>query len=341
MDTTYPVLRMLYSWVFGWVLALIVCFAFVDDGLTEEPSRATPEEAKKEEPIKPIPEEVDVNIAKAMLGRMLFYDPRLSKDNTISCYSCHKLDSGGDDGRQVSIGVEGKEGIINSPTVFNVGFQFKQLWDGQAHTIEDEIDGAIQKPLVMGSLWPEVLAKLREHAPYPKRFNALYLDGINRENITDALGEFMRSLTTPHSRFDQWLRGEDTALTEQEKRGYALFKDYGCASCHQGVNVGGNTFQVFGVFKEYFKQRGNITDADLGRFNVTGNPVDRHVFKVPSLRLAALTAPYLHDGSAATLRDAVDVMFEFQLGREVPDEEKEAIVAFIKTLVGESTDLSP
>ncbi len=145
----------------------------------------------------------------------------------------------------------------------------------------------------------------------------------------------MRSLITPNGRFDQWLRGNTGALNEQEKEGYALFKRYGCVSCHQGANVGGNMFQVFGVINDYFRKRGNITDADLGRFNVTGNEADKHAFKVPSLRMAAHTAPYLHDGSAETLRDAVDAMFEFQLGREAPDEDKEAIVAFIKTLAGE------
>ena len=158
---------------------------------------------------------------------------------------------------------------------------------------------------------------------------------ISRENIKDAIAEFMRSLITPNSRFDQWLGGNTEALNEQEQEGYALFKRYGCASCHQGANVGGNMFQVFGVINDYFRKRGNITDADLGRFNVTGNEADKHAFKVPSLRMAAHTAPYLHDGSAKTLRDAVDAMFEFQLGREAPDEDKEAIVAFIKTLAGE------
>ena len=150
----------------------------------------------------------------------------------------------------------------------------------------------------------------------------------------------MKSLTTPNSRFDRWLEGDKTALNAQERRGYELFKDYGCSSCHQGANVGGNMFQVFGVLNDYFKKRGNITDADLGRYVITGNDEDRHSFKVPSLRMAALTAPYLHDGSAATLRDAVNAMFEFQLGREAPGKDKEAIVAFIKTLVGESKELT-
>ena len=293
------------------------------------------------EPIQPLPESVDVDRAKASLGRRLFHDPRLSKDGTISCASCHDLRTGGDDGRRVSVGIEGVEGPINSPTVFNASLNFKQFWDGRAKDVVDQIDGPIQSPVEMGSLWPDVVAKLYEDEEYPGLFQSVYPDGINRANVKDAIGEFVKSLVTPNSRFDRWLKGDDSALDERERRGYALFKSYGCVSCHQGANAGGNMFQVFGVLNEYFKRRGNITEADLGRFNVTGNVADRHSFKVPSLRMAAHTAPYLHDGSAATLRDAVDAMFEFQLGREAPDDDKDAIVAFIETLAGESEELSP
>ena len=294
------------------------------------------------EPIKAIPEAVEVDAEKVALGRALFHETLLSKDDTVSCASCHDLSEGGDDGRRVSLGIEGKEGVINSPTVFNVGFNFKQFWDGRANTLEAQIDDPVQSPSEMGSLWPEVVAKLNAHESYPGRFNALYPDGIKRKTVKNALAEFMRSLVTPNGRFDRWLGGEEAALSAHERHGYALFKSYGCVSCHQGVNVGGNMFQVFGVINEYFKRRGNITEADMGRYNVTGNAADRHAFKVPSLRMAALTAPYLHDGSAATLREAVDAMFEFQLGREAPDEDKEAIVAFIRTLAGPiAKELSP
>ena len=292
------------------------------------------------EPIRPIPEHVEANAEKAALGRDLFHDPRLSRDETIACASCHVLSAGGDDDRRFSLGIDGKVGNINSPTVFNAGLNFKQFWDGRAGALEQQIDGPVQSPLEMGSLWPDVVVKLYQDDDYPRRFKALYPDGISRNSIRNAIAEFMRSLTTPNSPFDRWLKGDEAALSALEKDGYALFKHYGCVSCHQGANVGGNMFQVFGVLNEYFKKRGNITEADLGRFNVTGNPADRHAFKVPSLRMAAHTAPYLHDGSAATLRDAVDAMFEFQLGREAPDEDKEAIVAFIKTLAGESKELS-
>ena len=224
--------------------------------------------------------------------------------------------------------------------MFNAGFNFKQFWDGRAKTLDAQIDGPVQSPIEMGNLWPEVVAKLYQDHGYPAEFAAIYPDGISRKNIKNAIAEFVRSLITPNSRFDQWLKGDDNALSPLEKEGYALFKDYGCVSCHQGVNVGGNMFQVFGVLNDYFKKRGDITDADLGLYNITGNEEDRHSFKVPSLRMAAHTAPYLHDGTAETLRDAVDAMFEFQLGREAPDEDKDAIVAFIKTLAGESEELS-
>ena len=298
-------------------------------------------DAGAEEPISPIPETVDVNPAKAELGRALFHDPLLSQDNTVSCASCHDLAEGGDDGRVISLGIEGKPGKVNSPTVFNAGMNFKQFWDGRAATLEAQIDGPVQSPFEMGSLWPDVIARLYRDRNYPGMFKDIYPDGINRRNVKNAIAEFIRSLITPNSRFDRWLKGDGTALNAQEKRGYTLFKDYGCVSCHQGANVGGNMFQVFGVLNDYFKKRGNITEADLGRYAITGNDEDRHSFKVPSLRMAALTAPYLHDGSAATLRDAVDAMFVFQLGREAPDKDKEDIVAFIKTLVGESKELAP
>ena len=289
------------------------------------------------EPLDPLPLRVDVDPAKVALGKRLFHDPRLSKDSTISCASCHDLASGGDDGRVVSVGVGGRKGLVNSPTVFNVAFNIAQFWDGRAETLEDQIDGPIQNELEMATLWPDVVVKLEDDEAYPRLFDAVYPgQAISRRTIRNAIAEFMRSLVTPNSRFDRWLGGEEQALNAQERRGYALFKQYGCASCHQGRNVGGNMFQVFGVINDYFLRRGGITKADMGRFNFTGNEEDRHAFKVPSLRMAAHTAPYLHDGSARTLRDAVDAMFEFQLGRTAPDEDKDAIVAFIRTLAGET-----
>ena len=314
----------------------LMCLAVASPFVLADATRAV-----AAEPIRPIPSKTDVDPEKAALGRLLFHDTRLSHDDAVACASCHDLATGGDDGKRVSTGIEGREGVINSPTVYNVGLNFKQFWDGRADTLEDQIDGPVQSSLEMGSLWPDVIAELYQDEYYPDTFEALYPDGITRETVKNAIAEFMRSLNTPDGRFDRWLRGDETALTDVEKEGYRLFKDYGCVSCHQGANVGGNMFQVFGVLNDFFTRRGNITEADLGRFNVTGHPDDRHAFKVPSLRMAAHTAPYLHDGSAETLRDAVDAMFEFQLGREAPDRDKDLIVEFIKTLAGESEELSP
>jgi len=292
-----------------------------------------------DEPIKPIPLTVDVDPKKVALGRLLFHEPRLSGDNTVSCATCHDLKTGGVDRTKVSIGIKGRKGNINSPTVYNSGLLFRQFWDGRAETLEDQIDWPVQNPVEMGSQWPDVLAKLYDDNKYPGMFKAIYDDGITRENVKNAIAEFERSLITPNSRFDQYLRGDANAITAKEKRGYMLFKRYGCISCHQGVAVGGNMFQVFGAINSYFKVRGNITEADMGRFNVTGNPEDKHVFKVPSLRMVALTPPYLHDGTAKTMLDVEDVMFKFQLGRKAPKKDKEAIVEFLKTLAGEHPEM--
>jgi cytochrome c peroxidase len=292
-----------------------------------------------DEPIKPIPQTVNVDPKKVALGRALFHEPKLSKDGSVACASCHILATGGVDNQQVSIGINGRKGEINAPTVYNSGLYFRQFWDGRAETLEDQVDGPIQNPIEMGNQWPDVLATLYNDGKYPGLFKEIYKDGITRENVKNALAEFQRSLITPNSPFDKYLGGDENAISSQAKKGYALFKNYGCISCHQGVAVGGNMFQVFGAVNSYFEVRGNITKADLGRFNITGNQADRHVFKVPSLRMAKYTSPYLHDGTRKTLMDVEHVMFRFQLGREAPDSDKEAIVAFIESLAGEHPEL--
>jgi len=291
--------------------------------------------APLDEPIKPIPDAIDLDPRKVALGKKLFHDKRLSASGMISCASCHPLDQGGADGEVVSTGIDDQQGVINTPTVFNAGLSFKQFWDGRADSLEDQVDGPLQNPLEMGSLWPDVIAKLYEDPDYPAAFRAIYPNGIERAGIRNAIADYERSLLTPNSRFDRFLNGDPAAISTEEKRGYELFKRYGCISCHQGAAVGGNMFQTFGIINDYFRQRGDIGKADLGRYNVTGNSADTHRFKVPSLRMAALTAPYLHDGTARTLRDAVDIMFKYQLGRDAPDADKDAIVAFLNTLPGE------
>jgi cytochrome c peroxidase len=291
--------------------------------------------AQASEPVSPLPLEVKVDARKAALGEKLFHDRRLSKDDTVACASCHRLDRGGVDGTAGSVGINGAKGPINAPTVFNSGFNFRQFWDGRAASLEEQAAGPVHNPKEMGSNWPEVLAKLARDEALVAAFEASYADGLQPRNIQDAIATFERSLVTPNSRFDRHLRGDKSAHTADERRGWQLFKDYGCVACHQGVNMGGNMFQVFGVMGDYFARRGNPTDADLGRYNVTKDEADRHMFKVPSLRNVALTAPYFHDGSARTLDEAVDVMFRYQLGRSAPAQDKALIVQFLRTLTGE------
>jgi len=290
------------------------------------------------EPLKPLEAPKDLDTLKVKLGERLFHDVRLSKDNTLACAGCHNLALGGADNKALSIGINGGIGNVNSPTVYNSGLLFRQFWDGRAETLAEQVDGPVQTEVEMGSLWPEVIVKLYKDATYPAEFAMVYKekkDAISRAHIKDAIAEFERSLVTINSPFDRYLKGDLKAIDPQAKEGYRLFKHYGCASCHQGANVGGNMYQVFGVIASYFETQGEIKTGDKGRFNVTGNPQDMHRFKVPSLRMAALTAPYLHNGKAKTLREAVDIMFKYQLGRKAPDKDKEAIVHFIKTLVGE------
>jgi len=286
------------------------------------------------EPIQPLPQKLDLDAGKVNLGRALFHDKRLSHDNSLACASCHDLAKGGVDGRQFAVGIKGQVGPINTPTVLNAGLNFRQFWNGRAATLEEQAAGPVHNPGEMGSNWDEVLGKLGQDQKTVELFKTVYADGLQPRNIQDAIATFERSLVTP-SRFDRYLRGDANAISEDEKRGYQLFKNYGCVACHQGVNVGGNMYQTFGVLGNYFKDRGNITDADLGRYSVTKNELDRHVFKVPTLRNIALTAPYFHDGSAQTLEAAVDVMFRYQLGRPAPAADKASIISFLKSLTGE------
>jgi cytochrome c peroxidase len=290
---------------------------------------------KPHEPIKPIPQEVRLDSRKVALGRALFHERKLSHDNTISCASCHDLSKGGTDRRARSLGINGAEGTINSPTVFNSGFNSKQFWDGRAGTLEEQVDGPIHAAAEMGSSWNEVLAKLRAEARYATGFKEIYPDGVQARNIKDAISVFERSLITPNSPFDRFLRGDEAALSAAAKLGYEKFKSYGCATCHQGVNVGGNMFETLGAMADYFAERGQVTKIDYGRFNVTGREEDRYVFKVPSLRNVALTAPYFHDGSAGTLESAVTVMGKYQLGRPLSREDVTELVKFLESLTGE------
>jgi len=278
---------------------------------------------------------LDLNPEKVALGRKLFHDPLLSGDGTVLCASCHDLATGGVDRKVHSTGVNGGRGRINTPTVFNSGFHSKLFWDGRAQTLEAQIDGPLLAENEMASSWQQVIAYLEGSGPYGEAFEALYPERINENTVKNAIATFERSLYTPNARFDRYLRGDEGAITAEEKAGYKLFKTYGCVKCHQGMTVGGNHFDTFGVIGDYFADRGDITKEDFGRFNVTGDELDRFKFKVCSLRNVALTPPYFHDGSAATLEDAVTVMARYQLGRRVSEADVKLIVKFLSTLTGE------
>jgi cytochrome c peroxidase len=189
--------------------------------------------------------------------------------------------------------------------------------------------------MIAGSNWNQLLAKLNEDASLVELFEQIYPEGINKENFLDALTEFEKSLVTPNSRFDQYLLGDSSAITEEERKGYILFKELGCISCHQGINVGGNLFQKFGIFYDYLGERGNIINADYGRINVTNREADLHVFKVPSLRNVEVTAPYLHDGNAETLEEAIAIMGKTQIGKIICEDDIDLLARFLKTLTGE------
>jgi cytochrome c peroxidase len=300
-----------------------------------QPAATASRTAVQQEPIAPIEAAPPLDPRKVELGRKLFHDPALSRDGSVSCATCHPLDRGGTDRRIHSVGVGGQEGTVNAPTVFNSAANFRQFWDGRADTLENQIDGPLQAANEMASKWEDVLSRLAQSPAYVAAFKVLYPGGVRRESVKDAIATFERTLVTPGARFDRYLRGEADSLTDSERAGYAKFKNYGCISCHQGVNVGANMYQRMGVIRDYFADRGHVTAPDYGRFNLTHDEADRYVFKVPSLRNIALTPPYFHDGSAQTLEEAVTVMARYQLGRPLPPADLADIVKFLQTLTGE------
>lgn len=284
--------------------------------------------------VEPLPELVDYDKAKAVLGQQLFHDARLSKDGTVSCSSCHILEYNGADGGEVSVGVGGALGTINAPTVYNARYNLAQFWDGHAKDLKEQALGPMANPVEMANDYETVVQTISADATYDKAFKALYADGVTLDNIVDAIAEFELALITPNSRFDRYLKGDAKAISDIEIEGFELFKTRGCIACHNGINIGGNMYQKFGVFFQYEGKRGN-----LGRYNVTQKEEDKYFFKVPSLRNVALTAPYFHDGSAPTLESAVEQMAYYQLGYRISKAETERIVAFLKTLNGELPEI--
>jgi len=316
----------------GARLALFTIVALMAAGLAALSQE--PDTTRTGEPIAPIPVVAALDAAKVRLGERLFRDVRLSQDNKFACASCHRVDQDGDDGRVRSIGGDGRPLDFNTPTVFNAALSFRLNWRGNFRTLEEQAEAVLLDPRLMATSWEALIAKLQADQTYKDQFASAYGQPPARPLVLDALATFERSLLTPRAPFDRWLAGERDAIGPEEKRGYELFKSHGCVACHQGVNVGGNLFQRFGIFDDPLVT-GPPTPADLGRFALTGKAEDRSVFRVPSLRNVARTAPYFHDGRAATLDDAVAEMGRIQLGRVLAPQEIGLIVRFLNALSGE------
>ncbi|MFB1010498.1 MAG: cytochrome-c peroxidase, partial [Thiopseudomonas sp.] len=244
--------------------------------------------AQRNEPIQPIEPAPVTDQAKVELGKQLFFDPRLSKSGFISCNSCHNLSMGGSDNLPTSIGHNWQEGPINSPTVLNSSLNLAQFWDGRAGDLQEQAGGPIANPMEMGFTHDLAVGVIESIPQYVESIKNVYkVDKITINEITDAIAEFEKTLVTPNARFDQWLKGDDKALTAYELEGYNLFKSVGCTACHNGVNVGGNSFQKMGLYEEYVTK--NPAEGVAG---LSGEDADRFKFKVPTLRNVELTYPY-------------------------------------------------
>ncbi len=286
-----------------------------------------------------VPENPDNPITpeKFQLGKMLYYEKALSKDHKISCNSCHDIARFGVDNLPTSPGNDGQNGERNSPTTLNAAFHIAQFWDGRAKDVEEQAGGPILNPIEMAMpSEAAVVKRLSNTPPYPQLFKEAFPDTdtpLTFTHIRQAIAAFERTLVTP-TRFDEYLKGDIDALSKEEKEGLKTFIEVGCITCHKGKLLGGDMFQKFGVVKEYWTLTGS-THIDSGRYKVTRNEADLFVFKVPSLRNIAKTAPYFHDGSVASLDQAVQIMAEAQLGRKLTEEQTTAIVAFLQSLTGE------
>lgn len=279
-------------------------------------------------PIEPVKVE---NQAKVELGKKLFFDPRLSKSGFISCNSCHNLSMGGSDNLRTSIGDRWQQGPINSPTVLNSSMNLAQFWDGRAKDLKEQAGGPIANPGEMAFTHQLAIEVLQSIPQYVSEFKTAFgHDKLTIDEVTDAIAAFEETLVTPNSPFDRWLKGDEQAMNNHEKAGYELFNNSGCVACHNGPNLGGNSFQKMGIVEPY-----RSASTVEGRSAVTGKDADRFNFKVPTLRNVELTYPYFHDGAADTLGEAVDLMGRLQLGRQFTAEENSQLVAFLKTLTGD------
>ncbi|SON50027.1 cytochrome-c peroxidase [Vibrio tapetis] len=284
-----------------------------------------------QEPIKVIKMVDGLNIQKVELGKTLWFEPRLSASNTISCNSCHNLAKGGVDNLPSSIGYKWAIGPINSPTVFNSDLNFVQFWNGRAENLQAQAAGPIENPLEMALTHELAIDTLKSIPEYRTWFKQAYnTEDFGITEVTDAIATFEKTLRTPNAQFDKWLQGDDSALTSVQLEGYQLFKSKGCTACHSGPLAGGEMYQKMGLVKPF-----DTKNPDEGRKAITGEEFDKFVFKVPTLRNVELTYPYFHDGSVWDLQQAVELMANIQLGQKLTKDESGKITEFLKTLTGE------
>jgi len=300
------------------VKKVFICIAIVLNILLADPSFSVIPKIKIE------------NKDKYNLGKKLYFDPNLSSDKTVACANCHIFELGGADGNIVSYGVYGRTGVINSPSIFNVKFNIAQDWIGEYTTIKDRSKMAFLSKIEMAGDVNDALRYIKSNKTLNDLFKKVY-DDFDGDHIFDAIAYYVEHLTTPNSRFDKFLKGDMKALNEDEKKGYKLFKDYGCVSCHNGVNIGGNMYHKFGIFNEDKIKR----DDNLGRYKITKKEYDKYVFKVPSLRNVSKTSPYMHNGKFIKLKDVIKNMGKYQLGTEISPKDISLIELFLKTLDGD------
>lgn len=298
------------------------------------------------EPVEVIPDCIETNPAKVALGKKMFNDTRISLDNTISCATCHVLEDGGADhaDERVSEGINGLQGTVNSPTVFNAVFNIDQFWNGRAHTLAEQAAAPPINPVEMGDqTWEQIIERLCQDASLVAEFKAIYPEeGLTEATVTDAIEEFEKTLITPNDKLDRYLKGDKNAMSAEELAGYQAFKANDCATCHYGKTLGGQSFELMSKYGDYFADRKQsrpdiaYNDDDNGLFGFTGKAEDMHKFKVPNLRNISKTAPYYHDGTIESLEEAVSLMFHYELGKTATDEQVASITTFLKALDGES-----
>lgn len=320
------------------LLLYTVALAACESGVpAAQPVTPAPSEIDGTKYFLPLPDKVEgLNPAYVQLGHLLFEEPLMSANGTRKCTSCHPLRAAGSDGERYSLGVKGAL-PWNTPTIYNLAFSFRFNWRGQFATLEDELDAPMLKNAMGNKSWADVVERLR-NAGWDERFRRAGFDGVSETSIKKALGAYERSLITPGSRFDHYLKGDENALNAEEKQGLDLFIKYGCVSCHQGRNIGGNMYQRIGVMLDYLSTRTDVNKAEKER-----DPEDpNHLrLRVPSLRNIACTAPYLHDGTQLMLEDTILIMGRHQIGRKLEKEEVRLIKAFLLTLTGQYADGTP